>query len=235
MRAPAVGGLLAAALLLNPAPAFAGGSEWAYAQTIGLSPVFDGLKGRMEIRTDPATVATATYLHITQADPGPLDNDFIAIGTSNGHGVDHCDDDFDPLWSGYYDGRMGGLYFCWDFSPDAFGVGANPSFQIYHTTCPFWAQTLWVVSFNGTALDCVNLGSNSAQYLTVGLEVRTDPFDATDRNIDVKYTQLFRNQTNGANWIELGHPPMSDVYLDQSYKWQWVSNTAQNFYLGVLN
>jgi hypothetical protein len=77
--------------------------------------------------------------------------------------------------------------------------------------------------------------ASSAQHLNIGLETQSTPSDPTDRNIDVKYTSLYRNQTNGTDWIPLGQPAPSDYVISDFYSASWVSNTAQSFYLAPLN
>jgi hypothetical protein len=210
-------------------------SEFSFSQTRGVTPVYDGLKGNMGIRTDPATVANVAYVHITQADIGAYLGDFVAIGTANGMGVSSCADDFDPLWTGYYDYEIGGVYFCNDFGFDAWGVGSNPTFRIEYATCSQGGYPAWVLTFAGTERACRTASATAALRVIVGLEVVSDPFNPADRNIDVKYTSLKRNLNNGSTWLDLGHPPASDFYSDPNYTHQWVSDTAQNFYLAPLN
>jgi hypothetical protein len=210
-------------------------NEFAAAAIRAVSPVYDGLRGNMYIRTDEPTVPWATYVHITQADIGSLQGDFVAIGTAKGAGVDSCPDDFDPLWDGYYDGQLGALYFCNEFNPDGWGIGDNPSFRIERANCPSGGFPSWVLTFAGTTRTCISSSSTAAIALPVGLEVVTSPPDTTDRNIDVKYTNLNRNLTNSTTWQSYGTPAASDINCAASYTCTIVSSTSSNFYLAPLN
>lgn len=223
---------VALALCLVTVSTVLAASEFAASQTRAISPVFDGIKGYMRIRTDPPTEAFVTYVHPTQADVGATGGDFVAIGTANGNGVNNCADDYDPLWSGYYDGRIGGVYFCEDFNLDHFGIGDNPAFRIYYTSCGTGGPRQWTLVFAGNRHACLNMGTAAAQRLTLGLEVVGS---SIDRNIDVKYTSLYRNQTNSYDWQVLGKPAPSDFIIDPNYDYDWVSNTSQNFYLPPLD
>lgn len=207
-------------------------NEFAASITTAVSPVYDGLKGNLNTRTDPATISGIAYVHITQADVGSPGGTFIAIGVANGAGVDNCADDYDSLWTGYYDGEIGGLYFCEDFDHDFYGVGSNPNFKIYYETGALCGGNRWILTLNGITRACLVTSGSSAQHVNVGLEVVSYPPDPTDRNIDVKFTNLYMNLTNGTNWLELGTPQW---LVDDFYTKSWVSNTAENFYLAPLN
>lgn len=223
---------LAAAMALSLAGADAANAEFAASITLAGSPIFDGLKGNMGIRTDPATVVGVGYVHITQADTGSTGGDFVAIGTANGLGVSSCANDYDAKWTGYYDRIIGGSYFCDDFSLDAYAAGSNPTFQIYYSFCQAANANRWVMTFNGVQRTCMNAGTTGAQALNIGLE--TTGGSTTDRNIDVKYTNLKKNLTGSTTWSDLGNPGASLV-IDPNYSYQFVSNTAQNFYLAPLD
>lgn len=225
----------AIALLVSAQPALAVDptSEFAVSWTLAPGPVYDGLKGNMNIRTDPATVANVAYVHPTQVDVGSVGGDFIAIGTANGVGVDHCANDYDPAWSGYYDGTLGELYFCYDFDLDAYHVGSNPTFKIYYETGALCGGNRWILQLNGITRACLTGYPASGQGLYVGLETASNPFNPTDRNIDVKYTNLKRNQTNGTDWRDLGTQPQWNIW--PNYSATLVSGTAQNFYLAPLD
>jgi hypothetical protein len=203
------------------------------------SRVYDGFKGNMEIRTNPATIFDHSYVHFAQVIIGGLGEEFLGIGTYNGLGakgdLHDCADDYDPNWSGYYDYMVGGLYACYSFSPDQWVTGSNPTFRIEYTLCPNGGYPSWVLYFAGTMRTCMHMAYNAGQDLGIALETVTPgtPANPTDRNIDVKFTALMRNQTNGTNWINLGlagNPVGSDFYDHTE-----VSSTAWNFYLAPLN
>lgn len=210
----------------------AASAEFAASLTRAGGPVYDGLKGNLHTRTDPPTVIGIGYVHLTQADVGPYGGDFVAIGNAKGVGVDNCADDYDEGWTGYWDGRLGQIYFCFDFSPDQYGIGSNSTFQIDYGSCALaGGANRWKLTFGGSLRGCVNTGNSGAQGLYIGLE--TTGGSTVDRNIDVKYTNLKRNHTNGPDWVDLGNPGLQN--LDPNYTYQWVSNTAQNMYLAPLD
>ena len=241
LRSRPIAALLAAVFAvatLGPSPTRAVDevlNEFAAAAIRAVSPVYDGLRGNQGIRTDIATVAGITYVHITQADIGGYGNDFVAIGTAKGEGVAGCADDFDAGWDGYYDGSIADMYFCEDFSDDAWTTGSNPSFRIERTNCPTGGYPAWVLTFAGTTRTCLTTSATAAIALPVGLEVVSSPPNTTDRNIDVKYTNLNRNLTNSTSWVSYGTPAASDFNCAQSYTCTIVSTTASNYYLAPLN
>jgi hypothetical protein len=214
-------------------------NEFSATITSAPSPVYDGIKGNMNIRTDPATVVSVGFVHIVQADVGPLGGDFIAVGTSNGAGTDggqhDCANDYDPGWTGYYDYVLGGLYWCYLFSPDAWAVGNNPSFKIEYAGCPPSGNPGWVLTFATVVRACQQFGTTAARSLVVGLETVnfTNPPNPADRNIDVKFSDLKRNLTNSTSWVDLGQSGQPVVF--DFYDYTIVSNTAQNFFLAPLN
>lgn len=211
-------------------------NEFCVSRTLAISPVYDGLKGFMEMRTDPATDPDVGYVHVAQADVGQYDGDFVAIGTYKGKAPPGCANDFDARWSGYLDGEFLALYFCQSFAPDAYGVGDKPSFKIEFTTCPFDPELqAWVLSLPGNSPRACVEGPTAARGLYIGLETASNPADPADRNIDVKYTILYRNQTNGATWVELGTPPPSANQCDPNYAYTIVSSTQHNFFLPPMN
>lgn len=235
MRRPGVALSAAVGVLVLLAPAALGGNEFAAYIQNAVGPVYDGLRGNMNIRTDPATDPDVTYAHITQMDLGSPEGTFIAIGTYNGAAVPHpnsnCTASLNPLWSGYYDGEIGGAYFCEKFASNQFGIGSNPTFQMLWDPVVCGGQ--WVLTFNGITRACLATAASSSDWLVVGLETRSLPDDPTDRNIDVKYTNLKRNQTNGTQWLDLGTPILQKI--DPNYTGSHPSTTAYNLYLAPLD
>jgi hypothetical protein len=222
-------------LMLTTAPTIAVDplNEFSAYIVNAVSPVYDGLRGNMNIRTDPATDPDVTYAHPTQVDVGSSGGDFIAIGTYNGAPFGNCSGSPNPLWSGYYDGIIGGNYICGTFDSNAYGIGANPSFKIYYEAGTLCGGNRWILSLNGITRACLVTGNSSGQGLQLGLETASLPPDPTDRNIDVKYTNLNRNQTNGTDWRVLGQPQLQNISC--CYNASVVSDTAYNFYLAPLD
>jgi hypothetical protein len=200
------------------------------------SIAIDGVTGNQGIRTDPATVVGVGYVHPTQIDVGPLGGDFVAVGTANGAGatgdagMSSCADDYDPKWTVYADGRSGGLYWCHDYTADAYTTGANPTFQITYSYCSAVSANRWVLKFAGTQRTCVSTGVSNGSEASVFLET-TGP-STTDRNIDVKYTNLQVTLTGNINWQNFN---ANYSFRDPSYVVTSPSGTAINCYSGVLN
>jgi len=224
--------LLAAplAVLLTIAAATSVSAEFSVGYRFG--GAYSGLKGTQGIRTDPPTVVGIGYVHITQLDTGAAGGDFVAIGTANGLGVDNCADDYDARWTGYYDGVAGGIYFCEDFAPDAWGAGASVSFAIEFKACPATGLNRWVLTLGGVVRGCVNASGTSGPQINVGIE--TTGGSSTDRNIDARYTSLMR-KSPGANWVNWGSAAGTGFIVDLSYAADWVSETAIDTYLPPLN
>jgi hypothetical protein len=107
--------------------------------------------------------------------------------------------------------------------------------MIYYETGALCGGDVWVLKLNGITRACIYSIQSGAQRVIVGLETASNPFSTVDRNIDVKYTNLYRNQTNGTDWQVLGHPSASDFIVDPAYDYAWVSDTAQNFFLPPLD
>ena len=158
---------------------------WSYSGTI------DKFQGNQRIRTDPATVQGIGYIHPIYMDVGADGGDFVAVGTANGVGVDHCADDYDEKWTVYGDWVIGGIYHCWDFALDKYNAGANPTFKIARELCPIGEGEYayrWVLVFGGTLYRCLSHSATGADSVEAGLET-TGPGNV-DRNIDVTYTNL---------------------------------------------
>lgn len=196
----------------------------------------DGLKGVQGIRTDPATVNGVGYVHPTQIDTGPLSGDFVAIGTANGLGAPgdpgqpSCADDYDPKWTIYADGETGGLYWCHDYTQDAYTTGATPSFQIYYDFCSPSGPAAWVLTFSAVQRRCVQDGTTQGSAASVALE--TTGSSLIDRNIDVMYTGLRINTSGSTTWQTFSP---NNTVAAPDYTVQIVSTTAVNAYLAPLN
>lgn len=191
----------------------------------------DEIKGNMGIRTDPATVSGVGYVHPVQLDVGSLGGDVVAIGTANGNGAgQYCEDDYDSGWTVYVDAVIGGVYTCVDYSHDAYGVGDNPSFQIQYKYCTAVHANRWVMTFGGVQRTCIYSGSDGGRYAGAGLE--TTGASTTDRNIDVKYTNMMKSLKGSSSESALD---ANDVVLDPAYDYDNVSATSFNTYLPPLN
>ena len=201
-------------------------SEFACAQRVAL---VDGVKGNQGIRTDPATVNGVGYVHPVQIDTGGAGGDFVAIGTANGAGVDQCANDYDPRWTIYADGETGGIYWCYDYTQDAYTTGANPTFQIYYDFCAPSGPTRWVLTFGGTQRRCVANSGTYGQLANVLLE--TTGNSTTDRNIDVKYTNVKVNLSGSTTWVDFA----GTGFADPNYSRQVPSGTSVNAYLAPLD
>lgn len=141
------------AVLLVVAP-MALANEFAAGYRDGAVPIFDGISGRMGIRTDPATVSGQGYVHIVQADVGATGGDFVAVGTYKSQGTSSCADDFDPKWNGYWDRVTAGVYLCDDFSADVYSAGAVLPFEIAYKWCDSSVANRWVLTFNLNVVQC---------------------------------------------------------------------------------
>lgn len=210
----------------------AASAEFAAAYRQGPVGTYEGIKGVQGIRTNPATVVGVGYVHPTQVDTGSPGGNFIAIGTANGAGVDNCADDYDPNWTGYWDGELGGVYFCEDFAPDAWGAGTSVSFQIEYRACPGTSFDRWVLYLAGVKRFCKDMGSTSGSYIAVGIE--TTGGSTTDRNIDVKYTSLMRRGANQGSFVAWGAAGTQKL-VDPNYSVDIVNDTSINTYLAPLN
>lgn len=224
-------GLGVAFTLAVASPAVA--AEQAYTNIIAGSPIYDGLMGNIGQLTDPATVVGVGYVHATQADVGPSGGDFVAIGTANGLGVGGtgCANDYDAAWSGYYDGVVGGMYFCDDFAQDAFAVGSFPTFKIEHASCA-GGQVIWNLWLSGTLRSCQFMGVNAASRVITMLE--TTGASNTDRNIDVRFINLKWNLTGSSTWNNYGNPG-GGVHLDPNYSYTYGSVTSHWIFLAPLD
>lgn len=224
----------AVSLTLAP-PAVA--NEFAGAQRVSTLVAIDGLKGNQGIRTDPATVFGTGFVHAAQIDTGAQGGDFVAIGTANSAGAGgdpgqpSCADDYDPRWTIYADGITGGLYWCVDYTQDAYTTGANPTFQIEYGFCSPSGPVSWVLTFAGTQRRCAANSGSAGSRAIVMLE--TAGSSTTDRNIDVKYTTLKVNLTGFPTWLDFS--ATHQVGPDASYSVTLVSSTAVNAYLAPLD
>ena len=109
--------------------------------------------------------------------------------------------DYDAKWTIYADWELGGVYHCVDIALDAYSAGANPAFAINYDLCGLTADpddTAWVLRFGGITRRCLLSSSHNARRLVVMLE--TTGASTTDRNIDVKYTNLERRNTS---WVDM--------------------------------
>jgi hypothetical protein len=213
--------------------AIAPGAE-ALEQTFGYrqfgTAQLDGFKGRQGIRTDPATVTGIGYVHPTQMDIGSVGAAFVAIGTAKGVGVDDCANDYDALWTVYIDGEIGGTYFCEDVDVDAYGSGTNPAFNISYEFCPSVLANRWLLSFGGVLWSCKSAGATGATR-AIGM-IETTGSSSTDRNIDVKYTNLQLNNISSNTWNNFGNAASS---VAPNYSFANVSTTAFNVFLAPLD
>lgn len=193
----------------------------------------DGLRGNQGIRTSPATVNGVGYNHITQMDVGSPGASFIAIGTYNGFGTSghaaDCPNDYDSGWSGYYDGELAGVYFCYKFGDDNWGVGDAPAFRI-ERDCQLGPNVRWGVYFAGSQRSCLDSGASGATRAIAGIETQNS--DSNDRNIDAKYTSVDVHFTGGSSWSSFSR---NQAVVDPNYSLSDVSSTAFNTYLAPLD
>jgi hypothetical protein len=196
----------------------------------GSTSVFDGFKGNQGIRTDPATVVGIGYVHASQMDVGAVGGDFVAVGTANGLGAGNCADDYDAKWTIYVDWRLGGIYGCADAALDVYSAGANPSFDISWSWCSALNRSTWIMKFDGVQRRCLTSASTVGSR-AIGL-LETTGGGTTDRNIDVKFTNLMKNYGSGATWYPYG---TGIQVVAPNYTYQTVSSTAFNVYLAPLD
>lgn len=197
------------------------------------SAVFDGFQGQIGQRTDPATVIGVGYVHGAQADIGPIGGDFVAIGVANGLGVDNCANDYDPKWTGYYDGEVALDYFCEDFALDAYAVGSYPWFIIERKTCPLGGGTKWVLHFDGATRGCVTAAASAAWLIDTLLE--TTGASDLGRNIDVRFINLKWSITGSSSWINYGIDPDVSETAPAIYDFQFTSVTSHYIFLPPLD
>jgi len=229
-RGSRIGALLLStlALLVAFASHAAAVNEFSVAFRISDGADLVGIRGNQGIRTNPGTVNGVVYVHPTQMDVGSLGASFIAIGTANGAGVADCADDYDPHWTGYYDGEIAGVYFCSDFGHDNWTTGDSPSFRI-ERDCQLGPNVRWGVYFAGSQRACLDSGASGSSAGVAGIEVGSP--DGTDRNIDAKYTSLDR-KWSGGSWVAFDN---NSTRVDNNYSFTRVSNTAVNTYLSPLD
>lgn len=187
-----------------------------------------GLRGNQGIRTNPGTVNGVVYVHPTQMDVGSVGASFVAVGTANGAGVDNCANDYDPHWTGYYDGEIAGVYFCFDFGQDNWTTGDSPHFRI-ERDCQLGPNVRWGLYFAGSQRACIDSGASGASRAIVGIEVGSN--NGADRNVDAKYTSLDR-RWSGGSWVAYDN---TSSIVDPNYSFSRVSNTAVNTYLAPLD
>lgn len=233
-------------LLIGSAVPVLAVNEFAEAgrETPSPSNIYDGIRGKQEIRTNPATVSGVAYVHHNQVRHSS--GDFIAIGTYMGLGAvgtgggSSCSNDYDADWSIYTDGEFTGVYFCLTIAQDVYVAGSNPAFSVAYAWCPSSLSYRWVLALGGTnpasatIRDCRTTGWTAGDSVRSGLETCCV---STDRDIDVKYTQMKYNLNSGSTWYSIGNP--SDTYgykyVDFDYRYTFVSNEAFNVYLTPLN
>lgn len=213
-----------AGLAAAPASAEFAGGEIDHA-TVNL----DGFRGNQGIRTDPATVNGIGYVHPAQLDIGDPNGSFLAIGTAKGVGVDNCANDYDAKWTIYTDGELQGVYFCDDQDVDAYSAGANPGFKIVYGNCLVTGNA-WELHMGNTLWRCISATSHKASRAIAMLEtVGTN----TDKNIDVKYTDLENNNDSSGTWHSWG--TVDDLFADPNYTATQPIDTSINAYLAPLD
>lgn len=209
-------------------------NELAYSFRSQSSAVYDGIRGNQGIRTDPATVSGITYAHPVQLLLGVATGDFVAVGTYNGAattgGPPDCTASFDANWSVYTDGVLGGVYFCNTEQVNAYAAGTNPSFSIQYGVCSL--ITRWAMYFDGTAWECRSSAYHAGDFVGAGLE--TAGTSTTDRDIDVKYTNMQTRVTGFTTWDNFGGGVACCSRADPSYTYTYVGVTAFNVYLNPL-
>jgi hypothetical protein len=221
--------VLAGSLVLSlTASPVSGEQTFGYKQDTQAS--FDGLRGNQGIRTDPATVQGVGFVHTAQLDVGAVGGDFVAIGTANGLGTSFCEDDYDPRWTVFHDRVIGAVYACVDHTLDTYTTGDNPSFEILYKFCVAAQANRWVLTLGGVQRTCISSASTGGTRMIGMLE--TTGGSATDRNIDVKWTNMNRNTVGFSTWTAFGTP---SSFVAPSYSYQFVSTTAFNTYLAPLN
>ena len=209
------------------------GNEFAFSYKLETVAIYDGLRGNQNIRTDPATVANIAYVHQTQVDLGDSTGDYVAIGTYNGLGPGACADSYNASWSVYSDGVIGGLYFCNTEQVNAYASGANPSFKVFYGVCQL--ITRWGMVMGGVIWECRTSAYTAGDRVSAGLETLSDPANFTDRNIDVKYTNMEMSLINMSGYIDFGGGVACCSYKDNFYSYSFVSNRAFNVYLAPLD
>jgi hypothetical protein len=200
---------------------------------------FDGVQGNMAIRTDPVTVPGVGFVHAAWLEHSTFDDDFVSIGTANSLGAGGpqgtCPDSYDPYWSIYVDWFLGGTYGCLTTNSNVYGVGANPSFEIYWTSCAGYSR--FVMSMAYVPRACLlpwNPYWTAGDRIAVGLETTPWWLITEDYNIDAKWTNLRKNYSNLSGWYVFGNCEGYEVQ-NPNYQVQYVSNTACNTYLPPLD
>jgi hypothetical protein len=190
---------------------------------------FDGLKGNQFIRTNPATVNGIGFVHTAQLDVGPSGGNFVAIGTSNGVGVDNCANDYDPRWTIFTDGQIGGVYFCNDEALDVYNANDNPPFTIEWDFCPSAGANRWNMYMGGVLRRCINSANSAGSRVIAMLE--TTGGSSVDRNIDVQWNNLRHSITNSA-YVDWGSASLQNA---PSYTITQVNSTRIDEYLAPLD
>lgn len=176
-RAMAAFAALTAALALA-APASA---EQTAVSKYTSSTNFDAFRGDHLIRTNPATVNGIGYVHALQLDIGAPGENFVAIGTAKGVGVDNCPNSYDSPWDIYTDGAIAGAYFCHTEANNLYTAGDSAGFTITWANCPGTSNPRWVMYMDGFRR-CISAGTSQGSRTIAMLE--TTGGSNVDRNID---------------------------------------------------
>ncbi|HET7181099.1 MAG TPA: hypothetical protein VFI15_02600 [Candidatus Limnocylindrales bacterium] len=215
------------AIVAGPGTGNGGIVDFAWGQVD--TDLYDGIKGNQSIRTNPATLIGQSFVHGAQVImPGLVD--FVAVGTVKGKGAAGCTSHYDPHanWSGYFDGKLNGVYFCGNFFDSFYVTGDNPSFQILYTSCNGTNQ--WKLDFAGGTRHCTNNGHSQGVIINGMME---NDGNTTDHNLDVKYTNMMKNHPGSTTWSNMGDTRPGNA--DPFYTYQYVSTTAFNLYLAPLD
>lgn len=211
----------------------AAGNEFAFSFKEEIAAIYDGLRGNQNIRTDPATIVGIGYVHQTQVALGDMTGDFVAVGTYNGLAATGCANSSNPSWSVYTDGVIGGQYFCNTEQVNAYARGANPSFQIYYGVCQLINR--WGMVMGGVVWECRTSAWSAGDRVSAGLETLSNPANFTDRNIDVKYTNMQFSLINQTGYLDFGGGAACCSYKDDFYSYQFLNDRAFNVYLAPLD
>jgi hypothetical protein len=190
-----------------------------------------GIAGWQNIRTDPPTHSDEAYVHFAQVlKTGEANGDFVAVGSANGVGVQDCPDQYNGKWDVYTDGRIGGVYFCHTHDVNRFSAGDDIPFKILRVNCGTISDPLygWNMSMAGHDWACYATSWGTGQMLSVGLEhAGTSATYQTDRNLDVKYTNLQVKPTGGT-WSDF---LVGQGHTDPSYTETYLTDTSAKMYL----
>lgn len=172
-------------------------NEFAVGVSLHGSSNIGGVRATQEIRTNPGNSTQVIWAHPLQV--FFADGDFFAVGTYKGPGTldsgasSNCPENRTD-WTSYVDGRIGGVYFCYERQVSAYQVGSTPELELVRADCPDGIG--WRAKINGVSRACLDELKSSAYGAIAGLEASKAGAINQGYNIDVKHSEFqYRNSS----------------------------------------